>query len=314
MGTAPLHFGDNHLAHSIIFIGDNKHCLVGLEAIHHDIDNLAFNHNQQDGVNRQAETLAQNQSGQRNRGIDNDNQSPQRKMRVLVDNHRNDIATARSGPRLENQADRNPVNQTGHNRVHEIVRHEPHQLFALADRTHHILHIFRHRRHLAGIQNAVMQDRRVAPIGFNDPSGPQNHESGQNRLETETRPQNQRPDNQQRNIHASRQIADLPMHNGIQNVRETVSPAGRQTVRRGELDVPERENNTPADNQQIGNQFLLVEPLVFGKRILQSRSHNPPILSSIWNKCDLISLTNPSGSAHSCQHIRANLQTQKEGG
>ena len=145
--------------HGLHIVGDDIDRFIGLHTLHDEVDNLAFNKYQYDRIDGQTNLLESDEGGEGDDGIDNHHQFTQRNFRVFVDDHRDDVAAARGGSRLENQADRDTVDDAGHDGVKEVVGHEE----QLAVRNLH------HIGHVGGFHDAFVDDGVVAPEGFHYP-------------------------------------------------------------------------------------------------------------------------------------------------
>ena len=76
-------------------VGDDIDGLVSLHTLHNQVDNLAFNKYQYDGINGQTNLLESDKGGEGDDRINNHHQFAQRNFRVFVYDHGNDIAAAR---------------------------------------------------------------------------------------------------------------------------------------------------------------------------------------------------------------------------
>ena len=96
-GAAALEVIEDVPAHGLHIVGHNIDGLVGLHALHDEVDDLTFDVNHNDGIDGQTNLLEGNQSGEGDDGIDDHHQSAEGDFRVFVDDHGDDVATAGSG-------------------------------------------------------------------------------------------------------------------------------------------------------------------------------------------------------------------------
>ena len=233
--TAALQVVDDIVAHLIHLVGDDERRLVRLEAVHDEVDDLALDGNQDDGVDRQADLLEGNEGGERNAGIDNQHEGAEGNLGVFVQDHGDDVAAAGSGAGLENEADGHAVDDASHHGVQEIVGTE--KLLAVRN-LHKTMEAF------AAVQDALMNDRVVPPRRFQQPCEEENQDGGNHGLDTEARTEHPSADKQQGNIHADGVIAYLPRPNGVEHVGKAIRAARCQQIGVHEHHIAHREEET----------------------------------------------------------------------
>ena len=123
--AATLDVVDDVVAHSFGLIGNDEHGLVGLHTVDHEVDDLALDEDDDDGIDGQADVTKGDKGAQRDDAIDNHDESAQGNLGVFVQNHRDDIRTATGSARTENEADGHTVDDTGDHGIKEVVGMEP---------------------------------------------------------------------------------------------------------------------------------------------------------------------------------------------
>lgn len=181
--TATLEVVDNHLTNFLILVAHDKYCLVALDTFYHNVDDLALDEDKDYGVDWQTE-VAERKRSERNAAINDKHQSSKRNLGVLVQNHRDNVASARCCPRLEDQTDCKTINYTCHNCVKEIIWNEP---ASVVGDFHHVNPVdwSRHYR-------AIVDYRRITPEHFQQEGEEEYQYRRYNCLNSELRTENQR--------------------------------------------------------------------------------------------------------------------------
>ena len=119
--TAALDIVDDVVTDGVRVIGDDKHRLVALHTVNHEVDYLTLDEDDNDGVNGQTDVTKGNQRAQGDNTINNHDKGTQGNLGVLVQNHRDDVRAATGGARAENQTDSNTIDDAGHYCIEEII-------------------------------------------------------------------------------------------------------------------------------------------------------------------------------------------------
>ncbi len=220
-GAAAMEVVEDVVSHDFHVVGHDIDGLVALQTVHNQVDDLAFDVDQDNGVDRQTDLLESNESGEGDDGIDDHHEGAKGDFRVLVDNHRDDIAAAGSGSRSENQTDSDTIDEAGHDGIQEVVGHE--KEFAVRN-LHHV-------GHTGGLHDPFMNHGVIAPESLYQPGECEYQDGGKDGLEAELRTENPGADEQQRDVHTDGVVTDFPGPDGVQHVGKAVRAAGCEEVR-----------------------------------------------------------------------------------
>ena len=260
-GAAALEVVEDIVAHSLQLVGDDEHGFVALHTFDNEVDNLALNEDDDDGVDGQAYVAESHEGAQRDDAVDNHHQGAEANLGVLVQYHADDVAAAAGGAAAEYHADGHSVNKAGDNGVEEVVWHEPAPVVGYLN----------HGDALDGsVDNLAVEDNRVvAPQGLKDICGHEDEGCGEDGLETELGTENPGAYDEQGHIHADGVEGYLPWPHGIQYVGDTICAAGSHQVGVDEHHVADSEQNAAANEQQVGPQFFF--PVFFHSYICHNR-------------------------------------------
>ena len=187
---------DDVVAHGVGLVGDDEHGLVGLETVNHEVDDLALDEDDDDGVNGQADVTKGDEGAQGDDAIDNHDEGTQGNLGVFVQNHRDDVRAAAGSTRAENQTDGHAVDDTGNHRIEEIVGTEPTAVMGNLD------HRLDHRGVNGGCDGTIEDDGIIAPPDLEDKGEQEYQRRRDDGLDTELGAKNPGADNQQGDIHA----------------------------------------------------------------------------------------------------------------
>ena len=123
--SAALDVVDDVVTHLLGIVGDDEHRLIALHTIDHEVNHLTLDEDDDNGVNGQTNVTKGNKGAQGDNAINNHDECTQRDLGVLVNDHRDDIRTATSSSRAENQTDGKTIYDSGNHSIEEIVGMEP---------------------------------------------------------------------------------------------------------------------------------------------------------------------------------------------
>ena len=248
--AATLDVVDDVIADGIGCVGDDKHRLVGLHAIDDKVNDLALDKDDDDRVDGKAYVTKGHEGAQGDDTVNDHDEGTERYLGIFVDNHRDDVRASAGSSRAENHADGHTIDNTGHNRVQEIVGVEPASVMWNLD--HRLDH-----RGIDGFYNiTVVDDRVVAPSALKHKSEYENQRCRNNRLDAELGSQHPSADDEQGNVHADGVERNLPRPKGIEHVREAVGASRGHQIGVNKHHIANSEQQTADDEQDIGQQFL----------------------------------------------------------
>ena len=240
-GTAAVKVFEDKLPHGFHVVGHDIDGLVALQTVHNQVDDLAFDVDQEDGIDGQTDLFEGDEGGEGDDGIDDHHEGAEGDFRVFVDDHGDDVAAAGSGSRSENQTDSDTVDEAGHHGVQEVVGHE--EEFAVRN--------LYHVGHTGGFHDAFVYHGVITPESLYQPGECEYQDGGKHGFETELRTENPGADEQQRDVHADGVVTDFPRPDGVQHVGKTVGAAGCQKVRVDKHHVADGKKEAAGNQQQV---------------------------------------------------------------
>lgn len=156
-GAATLQIVQDVVAHCINLIGDDECRFVALGAINNQVDDFSFDEDDDDRVDWQTEVAKCDQGGQGDATVNNHDERTQGNLCVFVQNHGNDVATARSSTGTENHTNSDTIDEASNHRVQEIVGRE--ETAIVDDLYHGIGNLFGH-------DSTIVDDGSITPCCF----------------------------------------------------------------------------------------------------------------------------------------------------
>ena len=212
--------------HFVDAVGDDEYGFVCRHAFDNDVDDFAFDIDEDDGVDGQSD-VAYDESGERDAAVDDEDENSERYFGVFVDDHGDDVAAARGGACAENYTYGDAIDESGHDGIEEEVGDEE-AFDGVVAGAYDVGDVA--IKPLCGVVQSVVDYWCIAPCRFKNVGEDRDKDYGYDGFDAETWSEDDGADDEQGDVHADAGDRYFPSEKGVEDVGETIYATRSEVV------------------------------------------------------------------------------------